>query len=103
MTTVDLKPHTGRRHQLRRHCLELGFPMCGDDLYALDGNAFAGKRSTGLFLQSVEVEVPHPSDDSRSVHLTLPEAAKFRRQRERAQLGWAYVNAAREPAQNTGR
>ena len=103
MTTVDLKPHTGRRHQLRRHCLELGYPMCGDDLYALDGNAFAGKRSTGLFLQSVEVEVPHPSDDSRSVHLTLPEAAKFRRQRERAQLGWAYVNAAREPAQNTGR
>ena len=33
LTTVSLLPHTGRRHQLRRHCAILGCPIIGDDLY----------------------------------------------------------------------
>ena len=33
LTTVDLWPVTGRRHQLRRHLAELGHPLLGDDLY----------------------------------------------------------------------
>lgn len=90
MTTLDLRLLTGRRHQLRRHCADLGFPICGDDLYVADTFEFAGKRSAGLFLQSVEVEVPHPAEDGRWVHAELPEAPKFRRQRARASLGWAF-------------
>lgn len=90
LTTVDLIPHTGRRHQLRRHCAELGHPICGDDLYATAVDGFIGKRSAGLFLQSVEVSVPHPSDDGNWVHVQIPDAPKFQRQRERAKLGWLY-------------
>ena len=33
ITSVSLSPHTGRRHQLRRHCAALGCPIVGDDLY----------------------------------------------------------------------
>ena len=33
LTTVSLFPHTGKRHQLRRHCAILGCPIIGDDLY----------------------------------------------------------------------
>jgi 23S rRNA-/tRNA-specific pseudouridylate synthase len=101
LTTLDLYPLTGRRHQLRRHCAQLGVPICGDDLYATKGG-FAGKKSAGLFLQSVEVALPHPADDGSWVNVKIPEASKFRRQRERAALGWAYqvqrVNSGRGAA-----
>ena len=90
LTTLDLQPLTGRRHQLRRHCQALGFPICGDDLYAAPGSGFGGKRSAGLFLQSVEVAVASPAADGEWVRAELPEAPKFRRQRERARLGWTY-------------
>lgn len=88
LTTVDLKPLTGRRHQLRKHCASLGFPICGDDLYASAG-AFVGKRS-GLFLQSVEVCLPHPTEEGRWLSFDTPEAAKFKRVRERGRMGWEY-------------
>lgn len=34
LTTVDLWPHTGRTHQLRRHMAGLGHPILGDKKYA---------------------------------------------------------------------
>ena len=90
LSTVDLWPVTGRRHQLRLHCSrDLGCPILGDDLYATveeDGDNDAAKdeadddddddidgkhrssshsRSTarrrgGLFLQAVELRFRHP-------------------------------------------
>ena len=33
LTTLKLMPKTGRRHQLRRHCVAAGYPILGDDLY----------------------------------------------------------------------
>mmetsp|Transcript_59162 Transcript_59162/g.87867 ORF Transcript_59162/g.87867 Transcript_59162/m.87867 type:complete len:326 (+) Transcript_59162:174-1151(+) len=33
MTTVDLYPHTGRKHQLRKHMKALGCPIWGDQRY----------------------------------------------------------------------
>jgi len=38
ITTVDLWPHSGRKHQLRAHMALLGFSILGDDLYP-DGEA----------------------------------------------------------------
>lgn len=35
-TRVELRPITGRSHQLRLHLAELGHPILGDDLYAPD-------------------------------------------------------------------
>lgn len=34
ITTLDLKPITGRSHQLRLHLKTIGHPILGDDLYA---------------------------------------------------------------------
>ena len=94
LTTVDVKPFTGRRHQLRKHCADLGFPICGDDLYATAGGiangGFIGKKSTGLFLQSVEVRLPHPTEPGRWLSFETPEAAKFKRARERGSMGWEF-------------
>lgn len=33
LTTVDLWPRTGRKHQLRLHMAHIGHPIAGDDLY----------------------------------------------------------------------
>eukprot|EP00316_Scyphosphaera_apsteinii_P023544 CAMPEP_0119318332 /NCGR_PEP_ID=MMETSP1333-20130426/46100_1 /TAXON_ID=418940 /ORGANISM="Scyphosphaera apsteinii, Strain RCC1455" /LENGTH=594 /DNA_ID=CAMNT_0007324485 /DNA_START=213 /DNA_END=1997 /DNA_ORIENTATION=- len=93
ISTIDLWPLTGRRHQLRRHCADLGFPICGDDLYTTSYRGFIGKRSSGLFLQSVALSLPHPLGEGSCVNVQVPEAAKFRRQRERARLGWTYKQA----------
>jgi RluA family pseudouridine synthase len=33
MTWLELKPHTGRTHQIRVHCASLGCPVLGDPVY----------------------------------------------------------------------
>ncbi|KAL4425263.1 hypothetical protein ABPG75_009279 [Micractinium tetrahymenae] len=46
VTTVDLWPHTGRKHQLRRHMALLGHPLVGDPRYTF-GYA-AARQAAGL-------------------------------------------------------
>ena len=101
ITTLDLWPKTGRRHQLRRHCAELGHPLLGDDLYKHEWNAadagtdasFYGKRSSGLFLQSCEVAFPY---EGRWISCEVDEGRKFARMRERSQHGWEHQAAERD-------
>jgi tRNA pseudouridine32 synthase / 23S rRNA pseudouridine746 synthase len=54
LTWLALEPLTGRTHQLRVHCAEMGWPILGDPIY---GNA---PRSGGpvLHLHSREIVVP---------------------------------------------
>jgi tRNA pseudouridine32 synthase/23S rRNA pseudouridine746 synthase len=54
MTWLALEPLTGRTHQLRVHCAEMGFPIVGDTIY---GKA---PRAGGppLQLHAREVTVP---------------------------------------------
>jgi tRNA pseudouridine32 synthase/23S rRNA pseudouridine746 synthase len=35
---LELTPHTGRTHQIRIHCAELGFPVAGDPIYGPSRN-----------------------------------------------------------------
>jgi len=56
-TRLLLKPVTGRSHQLRIHCRELGHPILGDDLYA---HAEARALSTRLCLHSTTLNFIHP-------------------------------------------
>jgi len=52
-----LRPVTGRSHQLRIHCRELGHPILGCDLYA--PNAVLG-RAPRLMLHACYLAFPHP-------------------------------------------
>ena len=90
LTLVDLEPRTGRRHQLRRHCLALGAPLLGDDLYATAAATAAVKSRAGLFLQSVEVKLRHP-DSERWVEVKADEAPKFQRVVERSLHGFEFA------------
>ena len=74
LTVVDLYPHTGRMHQLRRHMAESGFPIAGDSLYGVRGDVYRGK---GLFLAAVELRFTHPVTGA-PVELTINEPHKFK-------------------------
>ena len=92
LTLVDLEPRTGRRHQLRRHCLALGAPLLGDDLYATPAATAAVKSRAGLFLQSVEVKLRHPDGlPERWVEAKADEAPKFQRVVERSLHGFEFA------------
>jgi tRNA pseudouridine32 synthase/23S rRNA pseudouridine746 synthase len=56
-TRLLLKPITGRSHQLRIHCREMGHPILGDELYA---NADAIAAADRLLLHSTTFEFTHP-------------------------------------------
>jgi tRNA pseudouridine32 synthase/23S rRNA pseudouridine746 synthase len=53
-TWLALQPLTGRTHQLRVHCAEMGFPILGDPIYG------SAPRQGGppLHLHSREIVVP---------------------------------------------
>jgi tRNA pseudouridine32 synthase/23S rRNA pseudouridine746 synthase len=67
VTWLALEPLTGRTHQLRVHCAEMGWPIVGDNIY---GNA---PRTGGpaLHLHSREVTVPI-SKNKPAVKVTAP-------------------------------
>lgn len=44
LTWVELRPLTGRMHQLRVHCASHGFPIVGDTKYGLDEETKAKER-----------------------------------------------------------
>lgn len=59
LTLVELKPKTGRKHQLRRHLAwNYGCPIVGDTTY---GDLYDAKRfGRGLMLSSCHVTFEHP-------------------------------------------
>lgn len=54
---LDVKLVTGRKHQIRRHLSESGYPIAGDRLY---GNAADEHEEKDLQLQSVSLEFTCP-------------------------------------------
>ncbi len=81
VTWLALEPVTGRTHQLRVHCAEMGWPIVGDAIY---GNA---PRSGGpvLHLYSREIVVPLYKNRA-AIRATAPVPAHMREQL--AQCGW---------------
>ncbi len=61
-TRMELKPYTGRSHQLRVHMQALGHPILGDALYA-EGEALA--LSPRLCLHAERLEITHPYTGAR--------------------------------------
>lgn len=81
LTMVELKPKTGRYHQLRRHMAWVcDSPIIGDSEY--DGGTAETMRfrERGLFLCSNRISLEHPfynSKDGRPIWEALDEEAKY--------------------------
>jgi tRNA pseudouridine32 synthase / 23S rRNA pseudouridine746 synthase len=59
LTRVELTPETGRTHQLRIHCQQLGHPILGCDLYG--GRLLPGTEHTPrLMLHASALHFVHP-------------------------------------------
>lgn len=56
-TLLDLYPITGRSHQLRVHCLGIGHPILGDQLYHLNESHLKQPR---LMLHAEQITLAHP-------------------------------------------
>lgn len=57
-TRLILTPITGRSHQLRVHCQQIGHPIIGDQLYA---PPFWRARASRLLLHAEYLKITHPS------------------------------------------
>jgi 23S rRNA pseudouridine1911/1915/1917 synthase len=57
LNLVKLIPHTGRRHQLRKHLASIGNPIFGDLEYGKEGLILKGK---GLYLHAHSLSFKHP-------------------------------------------
>jgi 23S rRNA pseudouridine1911/1915/1917 synthase len=64
---VELKPETGRTHQLRVHLKQLGHPIVGDTLYD-------GRSSDRLYLHALSLELTLPNQERKVFATELPEA-----------------------------
>jgi 23S rRNA pseudouridine1911/1915/1917 synthase len=67
---VELKPETGRTHQLRVHLQKVGYPIVGDPLY---GSGVFGDR---LFLHALSLEITLPSRERKTFTTPLPPEFK---------------------------
>jgi 23S rRNA-/tRNA-specific pseudouridylate synthase len=70
LSLVELRPRTGRTHQLRIHCSELGHPILGDKLYDESKNTLSHK---GLFLVATGLKFVHPETQQElNIQIDLP-------------------------------
>lgn len=84
VTTVDVWPQTGRKHQIRAHMAALGAPILGDDRFALGRPVL---RSQGLFLCAVELRLMHPRTGA-AITVAAPEPPRFEALRRREARRW---------------
>ena len=71
---VELRPETGRMHQLRVHLAHIGRPIVGDGKY---GGLFAigDVAAPGLLLHAARLTIPHPAGGG--MKFTAPPPAAF--------------------------
>lgn len=74
LNLVQLEPHTGRRHQLRKHLAGIGNPILGDKDYGLEDLILKGK---GLYLHAFSLQFKHPFTGEK-IHIQdeLPQRFK---------------------------
>ena len=67
---IELKPQTGRTHQLRVHLAKIGHPIVGDPLYG------RGKYQDRLFLHALSLEIMLPNGEYKTFTAPLPREFK---------------------------
>lgn len=77
-TLVELSPHTGRTHQIRKHLKSIGHPIVADPIYGFRKKIKDDlKWCPRLFLHAAYLEFSHPATSER-IHFQsdLPEELK---------------------------
>ncbi len=75
LSLIYCYPHSGRRHQIRKHLAGIGHPILGDEQYAPEDFRIQGR---GLYLHAKEIEFTHPATgERRKIYSSTP--GKFRR------------------------
>lgn len=64
LNLIQVNPHTGRRHQIRKHLASIGHPILGDKEYGQEDLILKGK---GLFLHAYSLKFEHPFTRKRSI------------------------------------
>lgn len=76
---IEVKPETGRKHQIRRHLKHISHPIIGDVKYGKGNhNRLFQERfdANRLMLAATSLSFPHP-DSGEFIHLTCPLEASF--------------------------
>ncbi|MET0293387.1 MAG: RluA family pseudouridine synthase [Phenylobacterium sp.] len=81
---VELKPQTGRMHQLRVHLASIGRPIAGDARYG-GALVLAGRPVARLMLHAQALTFPHPGGGTRTIE--APPPADFQQLRSALGLG----------------
>jgi len=69
---VRLDPQTGRTHQLRVHCAQIGTPILGDGKYGGAEAFLHGSVARALHLHARRITLPHPSGGLLDARAELP-------------------------------
>jgi tRNA pseudouridine32 synthase/23S rRNA pseudouridine746 synthase len=69
---VELRPHTGRMHQLRVHLAAIGRPIAGDSRYG-GVLMLGGGAVPRLMLHAAAIAFPHPEGGIRTIEAPLPD------------------------------
>ncbi len=72
LNLVELIPHTGRTHQLRKHMSKIGNPIFGDQQYGIEGLKSVGN---GLYLQASKLIFTHPFTENK-IEISIPRLKK---------------------------
>lgn len=75
---VELYPHTGRRHQIRRHLAHIRHPIIGDVRHGCNKANKLARQNCGihrLLLAATDISFPHPFEDTTvTIHCPLEES-----------------------------
>jgi tRNA pseudouridine32 synthase/23S rRNA pseudouridine746 synthase len=72
VTLVELKPRTGRMHQLRVHLAHLGCPILGDPRYG-GALTLGGRPLDRLMLHAAALQFPHPDGGEKRIEAPWPK------------------------------
>ncbi|MGB5436561.1 MAG: RluA family pseudouridine synthase [Maribacter sp.] len=75
LNLVELKPKTGRRHQLRKHLSSIAHPILGDKEYGIENLILNGK---GLYLHAYSLCFIHPFT-SHQVYIKAELPQRFKK------------------------